>query len=150
MDTPPRMHRLGNQSEAVEGASRFPPWEVDIGLGHPTHQQHRGHISSGWKGVVFLDLLTTEFGSVDSILNSSRYCPTAILWASSWRCLPTAASLSTPVMVNTAGYRDSRMAYPKAQCWLPRFNIYVHDLPHTLAKKYRYADDPATLLSDKR
>ena len=29
------------------------------------------------------------------------------------------------------------------------FNIYVHDLPPTLAKKYRYADDLAILLSDK-
>ena len=30
------------------------------------------------------------------------------------------------------------------------FNIYVHDLPPTLAKKYGYADDLAILLSDKR
>ena len=30
------------------------------------------------------------------------------------------------------------------------FNIYLHDLPPTLAKKYGYADDFANLLSDKR
>ena len=29
------------------------------------------------------------------------------------------------------------------------FNIYVHDLPPTLANKYGYANDLAILLSDK-
>ena len=40
---PPREHRPGNLSEAAEGASGFPPGEVDRKPGHHPHQRHRGH-----------------------------------------------------------------------------------------------------------
>ena len=55
----------------------------------------------------------------DSTSNSSRRYPTAISLTSYWRCSPTAASPSAPVMVNTSGYGDSGTAYLKARCWLP-------------------------------
>ena len=68
--------------------------------------------------------LMAPFGSAGCTSNSSRRYPTAISWTSYWRCSPTAASLCTSAMVNTAGYGASRTAYPKAQCWLPMlFNI---------------------------
>ena len=46
--------------------------------------------------------LITLFGSVDSTSNSSRLYSTLISWTSYWRCSLTAASLSTPAMVNTS------------------------------------------------
>ena len=48
-------------------------------------------------------------------------------------------------MDSKAGYADSRTASPRDVLAPLLFNIYIHDLPDTIFRKYGYADDMAIL-----